>query len=205
MRATIASRLRNQGLPAWILSGARLLLLAEGLGRWGLIAYFGPAAIYGLVYVVGPALFLGIPALAIAFKPRLNLRSRWISLFVVANTVGVAIDVSAATSRPDPYLVFVALAAVSLGASILLLMVAYNAPPPALWPGLGGILLSLAYSGTYALPPTVPPAPALHLEGVLSAPPLHIPCSQSRGATTSSIVCGTPMAPPSRPPAHLAR
>ena len=166
----------DQRLLGRLRIGARLLLLSEGLGRLALalvVVNFLSGDYWEVkafaIFAV-PAVVVGILALVIALKPRLRPRARRMSVFLIVNTVAGVVDVIMAVQSSNPAPVYAALAAVTIGSTVLLLLVAYQPTPPIQRIGLAATLVLLAYAGTYALPPTLPPMPALHLEGVLIVP-----------------------------------
>lgn len=166
----------NEHLLGWLRIFARLLLLSEGLGRWALALVVANYLVGGSMEVkvfaifAVPAVVVGIPALVITLKPRLRPRGRRVSVFLIVNTVAAVVDVIMAVRSSNPASVYAALGAVTIGSTVLLLLVAYQPNPPIQRFGLAATLVLLAYAGTYALPPTLAPMPALHLEGVLIVP-----------------------------------
>lgn len=164
--------------PAWWLTiGIRLLLLAEGLGLWAVVIVsafvYGSLILYyyaAVTILLGPALVFGIPALVVALRPGLPSHGRRGPAFLLVNTLGAIVTGALAFSQPDPVPYYALIATTTVGATLLLLISASRLPRRVGAGALGAVILLLGYAATYALPPTVPPAPALHLEGVLSVP-----------------------------------
>jgi hypothetical protein len=164
--------------PAWwLILGIRLLLLTEGLGLWAVVIVsaflYGSLLLYYYVAVpilLGPALLVGIPALVVAARPGLLARGRWTPAFLLVNTLGAIVTGALAFSQPDPVPYYALIATTTMGATLLLLVAANRLRRRVAEGALGAVVLLVGYAATYALPPTVPPAPALHLEGVLSVP-----------------------------------
>jgi hypothetical protein len=177
MHGRFPSPSRNDRFPWWLSVSIRLLLLAEGLGLWAVviviaIAYGAIILYYGIgavVILLGPALLFGIPALVFALRPGLPRGGR-APVFLLVNTLGAIVTGALAFSQPDPVPYYAVIAVATAGSTLLLLIAIIRPPTPIAACATGAIVVLIGYAATYALPPTVPPAPALHLEGVLSIP-----------------------------------
>jgi hypothetical protein len=160
----------------WLLAAARILLLGEGLGLWAILIV--SARVYGsliLYYIagitlVGTALLLGVPALIVALWPRLVFHGRRISVFVVLNSVGAIVIGVFAFSPPNPVWFYAVIAAAGIGATVLLFLAALRVRATVAAAAVAVAVVLVGYATTYALPPTLPPAPALHFKGVLIVP-----------------------------------
>jgi hypothetical protein len=158
-----------------VLFAARLLLLAEAAGmgltlvQWvGWLIWFIPL---GWAAGIGIPLFFGIPAVLVALRANLvrpRLRIIW---FLAANTccgLFLAI-VGFLQPNPEPHLVMTGGAAISAGLLVLVAVRAIDSDSKR--SALVTVALAMAYLSSYALPPTLPVAAVLHLEGVLTVPP----------------------------------
>lgn len=178
MLGTFPPQSKTDRIPWWLMVGIRLLLLAEGLGLWAIIIVLTIAygfnilwlSIGGLVLLLGPALAFGIPALVVALRPATPSGSGRPVVFLLVNTVGAMVTGALAFSQPDPVWYYAVIAAASFGSTLLVLIAVFRLPVPIAACALGAMAILLGYAATYALPATAPPAPALHLEGVLSVP-----------------------------------
>jgi len=166
--------------PQWWLVGAtRLALLAEGVGFWvilivitirygSLVLYYG--GIEAVLILLGPALFPGIPAVILAFRTGVWGFSGRTQAFLLLNTVAAIITGALAFSQPDPLWYYTLIAAVTVGATLLLFLCVVRVPVTVAASAVAVAVVLACYGATYALPPNVPPAPALHFRGVLIFP-----------------------------------
>jgi hypothetical protein len=169
----------TQDRPPWWLAGAtRLLLLAEGLGWWAVLIvatlHNGRVFLYWAYLLVplllGPALLCGIPAVVIALRPTVLAAGRRTSVFLVVNTVGAITSGALAFSQPDPIWYYTMIAAVTVGATVLLRLGVIRVTAKVAASAVAAAVILVGYAATYALPVTLPPAAALHFKGVLIIP-----------------------------------
>jgi hypothetical protein len=159
-----------------LVSAIQLFLLAEGLGWWAVLiveTIREPALFYygvpGVVYV-GLALLLGVPALVLAFRPSGWGRSWRTPVFLILNTLAAIGTWVLAFLAADPVWYYAVLAAVTVGATLLLFLAVIQVAPKLVAFAIAAAGILVGFAATYALPPTVPPAPALHFRGVLVLP-----------------------------------
>jgi hypothetical protein len=158
-----------------VVYAARLLLLAEAAGmgltlvHWvGWLIWFIPL---GWAAGIGIPVFFGIPAVFVALRANLvrpRLRIIW---FLAANTccgLFLAI-VGFLQPNPEPHLVVTGGATISAGLLVLVAVRAIDSDSKR--SALVTVTVAMVYLSSYALPPTLPVAAVLHLEGVLTVPP----------------------------------
>jgi hypothetical protein len=165
-------------LPWWLAGAIRVLLLVEGVGWWallivavpqgGLVFYYG--GFLAVLLLVGPALLVGIPAIVVALRPGSLADRRRNPGFLVLNGLSAIVGGALAFLQPDPVWYYALIATASAGAMLLLVVNVVRLPATVAAGAIGATGLALAYAASYALPPTVPPAPALHFRGVLIYP-----------------------------------
>ena len=163
-------------LPPWLVRAIQLFLLAEGLGWWAVLiveTIREPALFYyavpGVVYV-GLALLLGVPAVVLAFRPAHWGRGWRTPVFLVLNGLAAIGTGVLAFLLADPVWYYLVLAAVTIGATLLLFLAVIRLPTKVVASAVAATGILVGFAATYALPPTVPPAPALHFRGVLILP-----------------------------------
>jgi hypothetical protein len=162
----------------WVVATIRLLLLIEGVGLWALVIvlpvrYGWISVLYGgipaVLRLLGPALLLGIPALNIALRPTGPRPGPHMWVFLLLNALGAVGGELLAFSQPDPDALY-AVMGVAAGSATVLIAIGRRSTP-VLATIIAAAVLLVAYTATYALPPTMPPAPALHFRGVIIYPP----------------------------------
>jgi hypothetical protein len=158
-----------------VLFAARLLLLAEAAGigvtllQWAYwLVWFIPL---GWAAGIGIPAFFGIPAVLVALRANLVPPRLRIIGFLAANTSGglLLAIVGFLQPNPEPHLVMIGGAAISAGLLVLVAVRATDSDSKR--SALVTVALALVYLSSYALPPTLPVAAVLHLEGVLTVPP----------------------------------
>jgi len=121
-----------------LLIAARLLLLGDGVGRWVVVTYMWPFIVfYGgtleLGLFIGPALVVGIPAIFIAFTPRLRLGTWQIWILIVANALAGVLDEALAVGNYLPAWMCAIIGALTIGSTVVLLVAAFRPQTPMVW------------------------------------------------------------------------
>lgn len=157
-----------------LLIGARILLAAQALGMWATLVQWAAAigwlGVSGAIYVAFPV-FIGTPALVIALRAKLHPPQWRIAAFLAANVACgfLFLVVAFLQTNPEPHLAILGTSAIVAG--LLVLAATRRLAGVWQWASLVGAGVIVAYSATYAAPPTLPLVAALHLEGVLTVPP----------------------------------
>jgi len=121
-----------------LLIAARLLLLGDGVGRWMVASYMWPFIVfYGgileLCLVFGPALVVGVPAIFIAFTPKLRLATWQIWIFIVANALAGVLDEVVAVANYLPAWMCAIIGTLTIGSTVVLLVAAFRPQQPMVW------------------------------------------------------------------------
>jgi hypothetical protein len=163
-------------LPWWFVTAIRLFLLVEGLGLWAVFIAdtirYPHLFYYGFPEVMWPVppLLLGIPAVVLAFRPGAWDRGWHTPVFLVLNTPG-AIGIGVLAVLPAyPVWYYAVIAAVTAGATLVLFLGVIRVRATVAASAIGAAVILVGYAATYALPPAVAPALALHFQGVLIIP-----------------------------------
>ena len=156
-----------------VLLATRFLLAGEALGMWATLVQWAGAigllGVYGAIFVAFPA-FIGTPALVVAVRANLYpLRWRIAAFLALNGACGLLfLIVAVGQTDPEPHLAILGTAAIVAG--LLVLTATRRIAGILQWVAVVAAGVIVAYSATFAAPPTLPLAAALHLEGVLTVP-----------------------------------
>jgi len=131
------------------------------------LLWLGPIA---WIAGIGIPVFFGIPAIVLALRGKLSPPSQPITKFLAAN-IGCGVFLAIVgflQPNPEPHLVMLGGAAIAAG--LLVFVGVRTVDTASKRSALVTLAFAMVYLSSYAVPPTVPLAALVHLEGILTVP-----------------------------------